>query len=73
MKKELMKHQWDFILYENDGVKTFDIAFYKSYFDFTREFKLQGEELNYDFEQLKKLAEDIRDNYEKYKDREIQE
>ncbi|SDI59424.1 hypothetical protein SAMN05421846_11065 [Chryseobacterium taeanense] len=30
MKKELMKHQWDFILYEENGVKTFNIAFYNS-------------------------------------------
>ena len=73
MKKELMKHQWDFILYETNGVKTLDVAFYKSYFDFTREFKLQGDELNCDFEELKKLAEDIRNNYEKYKDREIEQ
>ncbi len=71
MKKEIMKHNWNFILYEENGKKTIDVAFYKSYFDFSREFKLEGDELNYDFEQLKKLAEDIRNNYEKYKNREI--
>ncbi|MGE4512856.1 MAG: hypothetical protein AB7E26_03435 [Chryseobacterium sp.] len=30
MKKELMKHQWDFILYEENGIKTFNLAFYNS-------------------------------------------
>ncbi|WP_374462074.1 hypothetical protein [Chryseobacterium taeanense] len=30
MKKELMKHLWGFILYEENGIKTFNIAFYNS-------------------------------------------
>ncbi|OJX32928.1 MAG: hypothetical protein BGO86_13155 [Chryseobacterium sp. 36-9] len=72
MKKEIMKHNWDFILYEENGKKTIDVAFYNSFADFTREFKLQEDEFNYDFEQLKVLAEDIRKNYDKYKDREIE-
>jgi hypothetical protein len=71
MRKEIYKHQWDFILYDDNRVKIFNVAFYNSFFDFTREFKLQGEELDYDLEQLKILAEDIRKNYENYKDREI--
>lgn len=53
------------------GKKTLDVTFYNSYFDFIREFRLEMNELNYDFEELKKLAEDIRNNYEKYRDREI--
>lgn len=73
MKKELMKHQWDFILYEENSERILDVAFYNSYFDFSREFKLEGDELNYNFEELKTLAEDIRKNYEKYKDRELKE
>ncbi|MCE3075142.1 hypothetical protein [Chryseobacterium gwangjuense] len=71
MKKEIMKHNWDFTLYEENEKKILNVAFYNSYFDFTREFKLEKDELNYDFEKLKELAEDIRNNYEKYKDREI--
>ncbi|MBW7675322.1 hypothetical protein [Chryseobacterium chendengshani] len=39
----------------------------------SKKFELRGEELNYDFEQLKALAEDIRNNYENYKDREVKE
>lgn len=68
-----MKHQWDFILYDDNGIKIFNVAFYNSFFDFSRDFKPQGEELDYDFEQLKALAEDIRKNYDNYKDREIVE
>jgi hypothetical protein len=68
-----MKHQWDFILYDDNGKKIFDVIFYNSFVDTSKKFKLQGEELDYDFEQLKQLAEDIRNNYEKYKDREIKE
>ncbi|WP_310554386.1 hypothetical protein [Flavobacterium sp.] len=73
MRKELFKHNWDFILYEEDENKIFRVVFYQSFTDTSREFKLQGEELDYDFEQLKVLAEDIRSNYENYKDREIVE
>ena len=73
MKKQLMKHQWDFILYEENNKKIFDVIFYNSFVDTSKKFELKGEELNYDFEQLKALAEDIRNNYENYKDREITE
>lgn len=71
MRTELYKHNWDFILYEEDGRKIFSVVFYQSFTDTSREFKLKGDELNYSFEELKKLAEDIRNNYENYKDREI--
>ncbi len=71
MKKQLMKHQWDFILYEENEEKIFDVVFHNSFVDTSKKFKLEDEELNFDFEELKALAEDIRNNYEKYKDREI--
>lgn len=71
MRKQLIKNNWDFTLYDDNGVKILKVAFYRSYFDFTRDFLLQGDELDYDFEQLKVLAEDIRKNYENYKDREV--
>ena len=68
-----MKHNWNFTLYENNGNKIFKVVFYNSFVDTSKKFKLQGEELDYDFEQLKVLAEDIRKNYEIYKTREIVE
>ena len=71
MRTELFKHNWNFILYEEDGNKIFRVVFYQSNTDTSREFNLQGEELEYDFEQLKELAENIRENYENYKEREI--
>jgi len=68
-----MKHQWNFILYEENGKKIFSVVFYNSFVDTSKKFKLQGDELGYNIEQLKILAEDIRNNYEKYKAREITE
>ena len=73
MKTTLMKHQWDFILFEENGKKILDVIFYNSFVDTSKKFKLQGDELDYDFEQLKVLAEDIRQNYDNYKDREIKD
>ena len=68
-----MKHQWDFILYEENQKKILDVIFYNSFVDTSKKFILNSEESNYDFEQLKALAEDIRNNYENYKDRQIGE
>lgn len=73
MKTTLMKHQWDFILFEENGKKILDVIFYNSFVDTSKKFKLQGDELDYDFEQLKVLAEDIRHNYDNYQDREIKD
>lgn len=73
MKKELIDSPWDFTLYEDNGLKILEVVYCNSFVDFSRKFKLQGEELDYDFEQLKALAEDIRKNYDNYKDREVNE
>ena len=73
MKKQLMKHQWNFILYEENGKKIIDVDFFNSFVDTSKKFILNSEKSNYDFEQLKALAEDIRNNYENYKDRQIGE
>lgn len=73
MKKELIDSPWDFTLYEENGTKILEVVYCNSFVDFSREFRLEKEELNYSFEELKKLAEDIRKNHEKYKDREIRE
>lgn len=71
MKKELFDSPWDFTLYEENGVKFLEVVYCNSFVDFSRKFKLLEDETDFDFEELKKLAEDIRNNYEKYKDREI--
>jgi len=71
MKKEIAKNNWDFILYELDGEYILKVVFYSSYVDTSRKFKLSKEEASLDFEELKKLSERIRNNYEEYKDREI--
>jgi hypothetical protein len=71
MRKELIDSPWDFTLYEENEAKIFEVVYCNSFVDFSRKFKLKDNELNYDFEQLKVLAEDIRKNYENYKDREI--
>lgn len=73
MKKELIDSPWNFTLYEENDMKFLEVVYCNSFVNFTREFKLQGDELNYDFEELKTLAEDIRKNYEKYKAREIKD
>jgi len=71
MRKEIIDSPWDFTLYEENGMKILEVVYCNSFVDFSREFKLQGDELNYDFEQLKVFAEDIRKNYDNYKEREI--
>ncbi len=73
MRKEIMDSPWDFTLYEENNKKILDVVYCNSFVDYSRKFLLQGDELNYDFDQLKKLAEEIRNNYENYKDREIKE
>lgn len=72
MKKEIMDSPWDFTLYEENDKKVLDVVYCNSFVDYSRKFALKGEELNYDFEQIKALAENIRKNYENYKDREIE-
>ena len=73
MKKELIDSPWNFTLYEENGKKIIDVDFFNSFVDTSKKFILNSEESNYDFEQLKALAEDIRNNYENYKDRQIGE
>lgn len=73
MKKEIMDSPWDFTLYEENNKKILDVVYCNSFVDYSRKFVLKGEELDYDFEQIKALAEDIRNNYDNYKDREVTE
>lgn len=68
-----MSDRWNFILYKENGEKIIDVDFFKSFVDTSKKFKLQRDEVEYDFDQLKALAEDIRQNYDNYKDREIKD
>lgn len=73
MRKELLDSPWDFTLYEENRTRILEVIYCNGFVDYSREFILKEEEFNYNFEQLKQLAEDIRKNYESYKDREIVE
>lgn len=71
MKKELQSNNWDFTLYDVDGKKIITVVFYNSFVDISRSFLLNKEEEHFTFEELKKLSEEIRRNYEFFKNREI--
>ena len=60
MQKDIMKNNWDFVLYDVNGEKIITVAFYNSFVDITRSFYLTKEEETYDFEELAKLSERIR-------------
>ncbi len=70
--KEIQKNNWDFTLYDVDGRGVITVVFFQSIFDFSRSFYVTEEEKGLNLEQLKVLAEDIRNRYEAYKTREIQ-
>ena len=72
MRNVLLKHTWDFIVYEENGNMLISVIFHQSYTDTSRIFRLSVGEHHYDLEQFKILAEEIRNNYQKYKDREVQ-
>ena len=71
MKKELIKNNWDFILYDIEGEKIITVVFYNSFVDTSKSFRLTKDEVCYNFEELKVLSETIRNNYDLYKNREI--
>jgi hypothetical protein len=71
MKKEIMKNNWDFILYEVSNKKIITVVFHNSFIDISRSFYLIPEEEEYNFEELKVFSEHIRNNYDLYKVREI--
>ncbi len=71
MKKELFKNNWDFILYDFDGKKIITVVFFNSYVDTSKSFILKKEEEGLSFEEYKKLSEEIRNNYELFKEREL--
>ncbi len=69
--KELYSNPWDFTLYEINGEKIISIVFYNSFVDTSKSFVLENEEKSFGFEELKKLSENIRNNYDLYKSREV--
>lgn len=71
MIKAITKNNWDFTLYQEGKEYFISVVFFNSMIDFSRSFKLTEEEKLFDFEQLKKLSELIRNNYDAYKEREI--
>ncbi|MEK6476060.1 hypothetical protein WJR50_00955 [Catalinimonas sp. 4WD22] len=69
--EKVAKNNWDFILYKTNHGFVLNVVFSSSMVDFSRSFKLTNEEASLDFEGLKQLSEQIRSNYEVFKDREI--
>jgi hypothetical protein len=65
------KNNWDFTLYQVNQEEILSVVFFNSMFDFSRSFKLNEIERNFDFEKLKELSEKIRNNYDLFKDREV--
>jgi predicted transcriptional regulator len=71
MIKEIKKNNWDFTLYEVGKEFIISVVFFNSMIDFSRSFKLTDNEKVFQFEQLKELSENIRNNYDVYEEREI--
>lgn len=69
--KELMKRNWDFILFETNQGYILNVVFPMGISDFSRSFRLTDQEANQSFEEVKALSEEIRENYQKFKSREI--
>lgn len=66
MVKELYKRNWDFILYRVDDYYVISVVFFGTV-DYHRSFKIDSKILTENYEDLKDISEDIRNNSEKYK------
>ncbi|MFN3405303.1 MAG: hypothetical protein ACK40G_14480 [Cytophagaceae bacterium] len=71
MNQELLKKNWDFVLYEKDGERFLEVVFFDKPIDYTRTFSLQDVNIILDVSYLSQLSEMIRNNYESYKDSEV--
>ncbi len=69
--EELAKHPWDFIVFKTDNGFVMNVVFHASAMDYSRSFRLNETEARQGMEDLKKLSERIRNDYESFKDREI--
>lgn len=65
------KNNWDFVLYQVGEEEIISVVFFNSMVDYSRSFKLTKQEKLYGFEELKKLSEEIRNNYDLFKEREV--
>jgi hypothetical protein len=68
--KKLYTQRWDYNLYERNKKQIITVIFFDQ-IDYLRSFYLTKEVEDSKYESLKELSEDIRNNYEKYKDLEI--
>jgi len=69
--REVYDSPWEFTLYETDECFILNVDFCNSFVDFTRSYKVTGEESKLDFNGIKQLAELIRKDHESFKNREI--
>lgn len=69
--EKIAKNNWDFILFKTDEGFVMNVVFHSSAADYSRSFSLNEEEANQDIEGLKQLSEQIRKDYEAFKNREI--
>ncbi|MDH7913762.1 hypothetical protein [Winogradskyella sp. SYSU M77433] len=70
MKKELYSRNWDYTLYEVNGKQIITVTIFGRV-DYQRSFYLENEVKESEYENLKELSEDIRNNYDKFKSLEI--
>ena len=70
MVKELYSRNWDFTLYQMEDNYVISVVFF-GMVDFHRSFYLHTNEFDENYEQLKNLSEQIRNNYDDYKIREV--
>ena len=68
--KQLDSKVWDFTLYEVDGKRIITVTFY-GLVDFPRSFYLRESEYPYNHDELVQFAENIRNNYDHFKEREL--
>jgi len=69
-KKELSKRNWDYVLYEIDDNMVLTVVFFDQ-IDYPRSFEFKKNEIDISSDNLVKLSEEIRENYENFKKREI--
>jgi hypothetical protein len=69
--RRVEKNNWDFSLFHTDEGYVLNVVFHASFSDFSRSFRVKKEEIQIDFEGLKEFSEEIRNNYDLYKHREV--
>lgn len=69
--RKVAKSNWDFILYETDQGYVLNVVFPSGIVDYSRSFRITEKEAKFNIDQLKELAQCIRDSYGCYKSQEI--